>query len=143
MIVVMSFHVLAGLRLFCADESLALFRAYGSNASDIATIFSSNEKADVSIGTSANVSGKGRTVPCSCKKKKKCPAIPRAMITSNPSHRSSEFQRPTKSEGRDSLIGRVTDRSFRARRGGPLLALAVSESFHSSTPLSFTCVLLI
>lgn len=143
MILVMSFHIFAGLPLFCADEFFALLRAYGSNASGIMAIVSPTENAEVSVGKSANVNGKGGTVPCSCKKKKKCPAIPRAIITSNPTHRSSEFQRLIKSEGRDSLIARVTDRSFLAGGDRLLLASAVSESFHSSTPLAFTCVLLI
>jgi hypothetical protein len=143
MIIVMSFHFFAGMRLFCADESLALLRANGSNVGDITALGSPIANKETSVNQTANGNGSGRTVPCGCKKKKKCPAIPRAIITSNPTHRPSEFQRLTKSECRDSLIALVTDRSFRARGDGPLLASAVSESFHSSTPLAFTCVLLI
>lgn len=143
MIIVMCFHIFAGLRLFCADESLALLRANGSTVDGIAAIGSPTANREVSFNQAANGNGKGGTVPCGCKKKKKCPAIPRAIITSNPTHRPSEFQRLTKSECRDSLIAQVTDRSLLTGGDRPLLASDVSESFHSSTPLAFTCVLLI
>jgi hypothetical protein len=137
MIIVMSFHILAGLRLFCTDEFLASFRAYAS------TIASRADNPEVSDANSLNLKGKGGTLPCSCKKKKKCPAIPRAAITSNPNHQSNEFQRLAKSECRDSLAAQGTDRSFLTGGDTPFLELAVSESVHSSTPLALTCVLLI
>jgi len=144
MSVVMTFHLFSGLGLFCADEFLASFRAYVSeSAGALAATAPEDGISGASAGNSVNSHGKGGTLPCSCKKKKKCPAIPRTVITSNPTHRLSEFQRLAKSECCDSLVPQVTGRHFFTRGNTPLLELASHAASYSSTPLALTCVLLI
>ncbi|MBI5250556.1 MAG: hypothetical protein HY912_13780 [Desulfomonile tiedjei] len=143
MVVVMSLHIFSGLRLFCADDFLASLRVYGSNAGAIAANASGTGDTEVSVDDSINFDAKGGTLPCSCKKKKKCPTIPRAAITSNPNHRSSEFQRLAKSVCCDSSTCQVADNLALAGGYSPLLDLASFSACHSFTPLALTCVLLI
>jgi hypothetical protein len=143
MVVVMSLNIVSGLRLFCADDFLASFRAHGIESIARAVAVPGTGSAEVSAGAAANSDGKGGAVPCSCKKKKKCPAIPRTVITSNSTHRLSEFQSQAKSQGCDSLIPQVTDHRFAARGARPTLELGWSAPFFSSNPLALTSVLLI
>jgi hypothetical protein len=143
MVVVMSFNIVSGLRLFCADNFLASFRTHGIESVALAVAVPGTDNAEVSAGASANSDGKGGAVPCSCKKKKKCPAIPRTVIISNPSHRLSEFQRQAKSQCCDSLVPQVTDQRFAARGAKPTMGLGWSAPFFSSNPLALTSVLLI
>jgi hypothetical protein len=143
MVFVMSFNIVSGLRLFCADDLLASFRTHGMESIALAVDVPATGSAEVSAGAAANSDGKGGAVPCSCKKKKKCPAIPRTVITSNQSHRLSEFQRQAKSQGCDSLVPQVTDHRFAARGAKPTLGLGWRAPFFSSNPLALTSVLLI
>ncbi len=144
MIVVMSFHLFSGVGLFCGNEFFASFRAYvAESAGALAATAPEDGISGASAGTSVSFHGKGGTLPCSCKKKKKCPAIPRTVITSNPTHRMSEFQRLAKSECGDSLVSQVTGRHFFAVGNTPLLELASHAASYSNTPLALTCVLLI
>ncbi len=140
-IVVICVHGLSGLQIFCTDGFIGALRVPGSLFYAGAVTASGN--ANVSADNSVNSNTKGGTLPCSCKKKKKCPAIPRAAITSNPTHRPSEFQRLAKSECCDSLVPQVVDLRFFTRGNTPLLELAWCSPFYSSTPLALTCVLLI
>jgi hypothetical protein len=142
-IIVMSAYIVSGLRLFCADDFLASLRVYGSNTGTFSASASGFGDTDVSAEDSMNLDAKDGTLPCTCKKKKKCPAIPRATITSNPNHRSSEFQRLAKSVCCDCSPGRVTDNLFPAGGHNPLLDLASLRACHSCTPLAVTCILLI
>jgi hypothetical protein len=142
MIVVMSFNIVSGLRLFCADDFLASFRAHGIESVALAVTVPSTGSAEVSAGASANSDGKGGTVPCRCKKKK-CPTIPRKFITLKPTHRLSEFQRQAKSQGCDSLVPQVTGHRFAARGDRPPMELGWSAPFFCSNPLALTSVLLI
>ncbi len=76
-IIVMSAYIVSGLRLFCADDFLASLRVYGSNAGTIAASASGVGDTEISADDSMNLDAKDGTLPCTCKKKKKCPAIPR------------------------------------------------------------------
>ena len=141
---VMISYLFSGLGIFCADASLAQFRTHGmDNSSAVAVTPPDRDNGEVSAGASGNRDRKGGTLPCSCKKKKKCPAIPRAAIISNPTHRSSEFQRLAKSDCWDALVSQTMDIHFVTRGNTPLLELAWRSSFFSSPPLALTCVLLI
>jgi hypothetical protein len=141
--IVMSSYFVSGLRLFCADDFLLPLRSFASNAATAVATASGAEDTEVSAHASVSFDATGGTSPCSCKKKKKCPAIPRTVITSNPTHRLSEFQRLAKSECCDSLVPQVTGHHFFTRGNTPLLELASHAAFYSSTPFALTCVLLI
>jgi hypothetical protein len=142
MVVVMSFHSFTGFGVFCADRSLASFKAGASGGASLTVTAPDDNNVDVSPGTFVNSHGKTGTLPCSCQKKK-CPAIPRAAITSTPTHRLNEFQRLAKSECCDSLVSQVIDHHFVSRGNTPLLELAWYIPLYSYTPLALTCVLLI
>lgn len=142
-IIVMSTYIVSGLRLFCADDFLSSLRFYGSNAGASMAAVSGTDSAQISAGDSVNLNAKGRTLPCSCKKKKKCPAIPRATITSNPTHRLSEFQRLANAECRDLLNAQVMSHRLFAGGDAPLLDSCSFSACRSFTPLALTCVLLI
>ncbi len=141
-IIVMSVYIISGLRLFCADDFLASLRVYGSNAGTIAASASGVGNTAVSADDSMNLDAKNGTIPCSCKKKKKCPAIPRAAITPNPG-RASEFERLAKSVCCDSSPGQVADNLALAGGYSPFLDSFSFSACHSYTPLALTCALLI
>jgi hypothetical protein len=143
MIVVMSFHILSGLRLFCADRGLPPIRAHEGGNVALAASLPGHGSAEVSAGTSKELDNKGGPSRCSCKKKPKCAAIPRAIITSNPAHRVSELQRQAKSLCYDTLVPQMTTKWFAAKHAPPLIELGSRAPSHSLTPLSLTCILLI
>jgi hypothetical protein len=143
MIVVMSFHILSGLRLFCADRVLPPIRDHAGDKVALAVALPGHGSTEVSAGTSTGLDNKGGPSRCSCKKKPKCVAIPRAVITSNPAHRVSELQRQAKSLCYDTLVPQMTTKWFAAKHAPPLIELGGRAPSHCLTPLSLTCVLLI
>jgi hypothetical protein len=143
MIVVMSFHVVGGLRLFCANQVLPPVRAVSGENGSLAVTPTDRGSAEVFVGASIGLDKKGGSSQCGCKKKPKCAAIPRAAITSNPPHRFSEFQRQAKSICSDVIVPQMTTGCF-AARGTPLFMELGSRAPSSSrNPLSLTCILLI
>jgi hypothetical protein len=141
-IIVVSVYTVSGLRLFCADDFHASLRVYGSNAGSIAASASGIGNTEFSADGSMNLDAKRGTIPCSCKKKKKCPAIPRAAIIPNPG-RASEFERLTKSVCCGSSPGQITDDLALAGGYSPFPDACGFSACHSFTPLALTCVLLI
>jgi hypothetical protein len=137
MVVMMSAHIFSGLGLLCPTETLRMFRALGIAPSG-------NARAEIAGSNWDNtVASRGGTSKCCCKKHKKCPAIPRAAITSNPTHRFNEVQFQAKSVCCDSLVPQVTDHRFSARGDRPLMELAWCAPFYCSNPLALTSILLI
>jgi len=142
MAVVMSVHLLSGLGLFCANETLRPLRALGIDL--VVTGITASEDRVEGSGSSWDTAGsQDGNSNCCCKKHKKCPAIPRAAITSNPTHRFYEVQRQSKSVCCESLVLQVTDHCFAGRGDPPLMELAWSAPFFCSNPLALTSVLLI
>ena len=143
MAVVMSVHVFGGLGLFCANETLRMFRALGIARVALGITLSDRDRGEVSGNDWDTAWSQGGTSKCCCKKHKKCPAIPRTAITSNPTHRFQEVQRQAKSVCCDSLGPRATSHHFAGRGDKPLMKLAWCEPFFCSNPLALTSVLLI
>ncbi len=143
MVVVMTCHVFSGLGIFCADEFLLPFRAQGIVVSALTVAETYRDSADYSISVSMNADSQGSAAPCDCKKKKKCPAIPRSLMTSNSTNRLSEFQREAESECFDSLASQVTDNYFATRGNSPFLEFSRRQASFCLDSLSLTCILLI
>jgi len=139
---VMTVHVFGGLGLFCASETLRMFRALGIGTVALG-IISSDDPGEVSGSAWDTAGSQGGNSNCCCKNHKKCPAIPRTAITSNPTHRFQEVQRQAKSVCCDSLGPQVTSHHFAGRGDKPLMKLAWCEPFFCSNPLALTSVLLI
>jgi len=140
-VVVMSCHLLSGTGLFCALQ----FHnpAHGLGDDRTAPAVTGSDRGYVSASVWTSVRGKDGTFPCSCKKHKKCPAIPRATLTSNPTHRFNEIQRQLQSVCHDSLASEVKDHRFALEDGPPFMESVWCTPFYSFTPLAFSCVLLI
>ena len=143
MVVVMSGHIFSGLGLFCPTETLRMFRALGIARVALGITLSDHDRGEVSGNGWDAAWSQGGTSKCCCKKHKKCPAIPREAITSNPTHRFHEVQFQAKSVCCDSLVPQVTDHRFAARGDRPLMELAWCAPFFCSNPLALTSVLLI
>jgi hypothetical protein len=143
MIVVMSFHILSGSGLLCAREHVLPVRAGVGEDAALAGSLTDRGSAEVSVGTSPRLDNRSGPAKCSCKKKQKCAAIPRAIITSNPTHRVSEFQRQAKSVCCDALVPQMTTEWFAAKSSPPLMELGNRAPTHCFTPLSLSCILLI
>jgi hypothetical protein len=143
MVVMMSVHIFSGLGLMCPTETLRMFRALGVARVALGITSSDHDRGAVSGSDWDIVWSQGRTSKCCCKKHKKCPAIPRAAITSNPTHRFNEVQFQAKSVCCDSLVPHVTDHRFSARGDRPLIELAWCAPFYCSNPLALTSILLI
>jgi hypothetical protein len=143
MVLMMSVHVLSGLGLFCPTETLRLFRALGIARVALGIAPSGNASAEVTRDGWDTAWSHGGTSKCCCKKHKKCPAIPRVAIASNPTHRFHEIQVQAKSVCCDSLVPHLTDHRFAARGDRPLVELAWCAPFFCSNPLELTSVLLI
>jgi len=143
MVVVMSAHIFSGLGLLCPTETLRMFHAIGIARAALEITLSDHDRGEVSGNGRDTSWSQGRTSNCCCKKHKKCPAIPRVAITSNPTHRFHEVQTQAKSLCCDSLVTRVTDHRFAARGDRPLMELAWGAPFFCSNSLELTSVLLI
>jgi hypothetical protein len=136
LVVVMGVHIFSGWGLFCTNETLRSFRALGIASSG-------HDRGEVS-GSGWDIGGtQGGSPNCCCKKHKKCPAIPRAAITSNPTQRFNEVQRQFKSVGCNFLVSHPADYRLVTGSGPPLMELAWCSSLYSSSSLALTCVLLI
>jgi hypothetical protein len=142
MAVVMSVHVFGGLGLFCASETLRMFRALGIGTVALG-IISSDDPGEVTGSAWDTAGSQGGNSNCCCKKHKKCSAIPRAAITSNPTHRFQSVQFQAKSVCCDSLVPQATEHRFAARGDRPLMELAWCAPSFCSNPLALTSVLLI
>ena len=136
LVVVMGVHLFSGLGLFCTTETLRSFRTLGISSSG-------HDRGEVSGSAWDTAGSQGGSSKCCCKKHKKCPAVPRAAITSNPTHRFHEVQLQAKSVCYDSLVPQVRDHCFAGRGDKPLMELAWCAQFYCSNPLALTSVLLI
>jgi hypothetical protein len=143
MVVVMSAHIFSGLGLLCPTETLRMFRALGIARAALEITLSDHDRGEVSGNGWDATWSQGRTSKCCCKKQKKCPAIPRVAITSNPTHRFHVVQTQAKSVCCDSLVAESTDHHFFGRGDKPLMVLAWCAPFFSSNPLALTSVLVI
>jgi hypothetical protein len=141
MALVFGWQLLTGTGFFCVNQFPHAFRSTVSDRTSSAE--AAVNPGDPSSRAWNGADSKAGTPPCTCKKKKKCPAIPRTTITSNPTHRSHEVHRLVTSACGDSLVLNVRDDHFAFGSAPPFLKQARSVPFSSSTPLSITCVLLI
>jgi len=143
MVAVMCVHIFSGWGISCANEMLRPFRALGIDPS-VVTIGGPDYAGGVVLGrASGTAETKQGHSKCCCKKQKKCPPIPRAAITSNPTHRFHEVQIQATSACCQPLVPQETDHWFAARGSGSLMQLARSAPFFCSNPLALTSVLLI
>lgn len=143
MVVMMSVHIFSGLGLLCPTETLRMFRALGIARVALGITLSDHDRGEVSGNGWDTARSQGGTSKCCCKKHKKCPAVPRVAIISNPTHRFHEIQVQAKSVCCDSLVSHLTDHRFAARGARPLIELAWCAPFFCSNPLALTSVLLI
>jgi hypothetical protein len=138
---VLSFQLLTGTGLFCANRFPHSARSLENDRTGLAATFGDSE--DHSAPALEKAAGQGRTLPCTCKKGKNCPAIPRAALISNPTHRFYEVQRRLGSACCDGLSADVTDHRFALGTAPPYWEAMCETPFYSATPLSITCILLI
>lgn len=143
MVIVMGAHIFSGLGLLCPTETLRMFRALGLARVALGITVSGHDGGELSGNGWDTVRSQGGGSKCCCKKDKKCPAIPRVAITSNPTHRFHEVQLQAKSACCDSLVAPVTEIRFAARGDWPLMELAWRAPFFCSNPLALTSILLI
>lgn len=137
---VLAFQLLTGTGFFCAAQYAQApnpsgneSRAFADTNASVEDVFASPWKGSVSERESG---------PCTCKKHKKCPTIPRSTLISNPNHRLAEVERLLNCAGCDGIAPVESHRL--ALRGGPSYVESVSSRpFPSSSPLAGTCVLLI
>jgi hypothetical protein len=141
MALVLSCQLLTGTGFFCAGKIPNLSRSVVSDRTASAGATVSRE--DDSAGPGIHADDHGGTLPCTCKKQKKCPTIPRSTLTSNPTYRFNEVQRQFWSASADALTPDLTD--YRVASGGspPFLRSAWDKPFSPYTPLGISCVLLI
>lgn len=142
MALVLSYQLLTGTGLFCAIQIPHPPLSLANHQTALPGSTADREDSSGSAGINAGDS-QGRTLPCSCKKHKKCPAIPRAIITSNPTHWFSEFPHQAKSDCYDALVPHAMEHRIAAKGGPPLMKLAWCAPFFCSNPLALTSVLLI
>jgi hypothetical protein len=142
-VIVMGAHIFSGLGLLCPTETLRMFHALGIARVALGITLSDQDRGEVSGSDWDTLGSQGVGSKCCCKKHKKCPAIPRVAITSNPTQRFLEVQVQAKSACCDSLVPPVTKICFSARGDWPLMELAWSAPFFCSNPLALTSILLI
>ncbi len=143
MAVVMTVHLLSGLGLFCANETIRSIRALGIDLVAIIGITASEDRGEVSGSSWDTAGSQDGNSNCCCKKHKKCPAIPRAAITSNPTHRFQKVQCQAKSVCYESFFPNVADHHFAKGGDPPLMEMVSRAPFYSSSPLELTSILLI
>ena len=139
---VMSVHIFSGLGLFCANVTLRPFRALGIDPVALGMI-SSDGPGEVTGSSWDNAGSQDGNSNCCCKKHKKCPAIPRVAITSNPTHRFQKVQCQAKSVCYESFFPNVADHHFAKGGDPPLMEMVSRAPFYSSSPLELTSILLI
>lgn len=138
---VLGCQLLTGTGLFCASQFLHASRSVGNDQTTIAG--STAEPENISRDAVNNGESQSGTVPCSCKKKKKCPAIPRVTLTLSPTEWFNEIQSHFKSVCGDYVAPAPTCHRFALGSAPPFMESAGDTQFFSSTPLLNTCVLLI
>lgn len=141
-VVVMSFDIFTGLRPLCANRVVPLLRALGIELVRIAPSVQDDPREQI-YGVELSTDDRGGSSKCCCKKQKKCPAIPRAALTSNPTHRLNEFQRQAQSVCSDSLMRQTPKHPLVVRGDTALLSSDCRASSCSFSPLELTCILLI
>jgi hypothetical protein len=141
MALIFGWQLLTGTGFFCVNQYPHGLRAAAGERTSSAGATVTPEDPSARAWNGAD--SPGGTRPCTCKKPKKCPAVPRTTITSSPTQRSHEVHRQVKSVCGDSLLLNVRDRHFAFGSAPPFLKHAWSAPFSSSPPLSITCVLLI
>jgi hypothetical protein len=143
MAVVMSVHVFSGLGLSCANEALRPFRGLGVDPVALGIASAGHDSGEVYATDGVAAESKGGTSRCCCKKQKKCPVIPRAAITSNPTHRFHEGPSQAKAASCHYLVAELTDYRFSGRNDKPLVEFAWCAPFFCANPLALSSVLLI
>jgi hypothetical protein len=143
MAIVMSVHMLGVPGLYCAKGSFPPFRSFVIGLVGLSVTPPEDGRVEVASAGRDNPQSQRGSSNCSCKKQKKCPAIPRAVITSNPTYRFNEVQRQAKSGCLGSLVFRVPDHRCVSGENRLLMELACLSPFSSSNPLALACVLLI
>jgi len=142
LVLVMGVYLFSGSGLFCTNETLRSIRALGIDPVAVG-ITASDDPGEVAGSAWDTAGSQGGSSNCCCKKHKKCPAIPRTAIISNPTHRFYEVQFQAKSACCGSLSAQVTDHRFVTGGDPPLMELAWCAPFFCSNPLALTSVLLI
>lgn len=138
---VLAFQLLTGTGFFCAVKFSHVSRPLGNPSATFAADLKASPEVASEDGWDGSVNQR-ESVPCSCKKHKKCPTIPRLALISYPIHRFAEVERLTKGDCRH-LAFTAKDYRFALRDGPPYLELESGGPIHSSSPLEATCVLLI
>ena len=141
MALVLSCQLVSGTGLFCAGQFSHPSRSLVNDPAALAV--ASADREGVPEGAWNNADSQKGTPPCTCKKHKKCPTIPRSAITSNPNYRSNEYQRQAESACYDVFVCQTADISFGAGGGRSPTDRAWSAPLYTSTILASTCVLLI
>jgi hypothetical protein len=139
--VVLSCQLLTGTGFFCAGQFPYPTRVSGNAPGAAAATVPGAE--DFSQNALSDADSRGGTLPCTCKKQKKCPAIPRAAIASHPNHRISVVQHPSGSGRGDSLARELTDRRLASGCAPPFMKVVWGSPSYFFAPLEITCVLLI
>lgn len=138
---VLACQLLTGTGFFCAGLASHVSRPWVSDRT--ASVDSNAYVEDLSEDTWNGAVSERESVPCSCKKHKKCPTIPRSALTSYPVHRFTGIECRLKANCWDHVAPTTKDYRFAMRGGPPTVEWEVGKPFPSSTPLAITCVLLI
>lgn len=138
---VLACQLLTGTGFFCAGLTSHVSRPWVSDRT--AFVDSNASVEDLSEDASNGAVSERESVPCTCKKHKKCPTIPRSALTSYPIHRFLKVERLAKADCWDHLAPIAKDHRFALRGGPPYLELESGCPIHSFSPLEATCVLLI
>jgi hypothetical protein len=143
MAIVMSVHMLSVPGLYCAKGVFPPFRSLVTGLVGLSLTPPEDGGVEVAGTDRDNPQSQRGSSNCNCKKQKKCPAIPRAVITSNPTYRFNGVQRQAKSACLDSFVCQVPDHRFASAENRLLVKLACCSPFFCSNPLALTSVLLI
>ena len=139
---VLAFQLLTGTGFFCAVKFSQISRPLGDPAATFGADTNASPEVASEDGWNGSVNQR-ESVPCACKKHKKCPTIPRLALTSYPIQRVTEIERLVKADCWDHLVPTAKDYRFAVRGGPPYLELESGGPIHSFSPLEATCVLLI
>lgn len=139
-VVVMAVHLLSGSGFFCANENVRPFVAPGNETSPSGVTASDSGQGTTSESVGDYAPSQGGGHKCSCKK---CPAVPRTAITSNPTQRFNELQHQAKSVCCEPFVSQSRDYRFATGGAPPLTELVSRAPFYSTIPLELTSVLLI
>jgi hypothetical protein len=138
---VLSCQLVSGTGLFCTGQFLHASRSLGNDPTALAVAAADREGVSGTALNSTDI--QSETPPCTCKKHKKCPTIPRAAITSNANYRANEYQRQAESACYGSFVPQAVDVRFGAGGDRSPTERPCLASLYTSTVLASTCVLLI